>query len=612
MNRFVAGAAAALLVAVAAGTAGSDAAARPSASCPKPHALTFVRKSGATVGTLRWRAGRLPAAAAGYRVYRDRVVVGQTRKQTFRVRVTPGRRVRLTVRVALRSGATVQCRATIVRRLTWIPPSVPTNVTILEQDNGVRVGWSRSKRGEGRLVGYRVFRDGAAVRQVKGLSVVVPLPPLRTATFEVGAVDSRGRLSKLSSPARVVRGHRAPSAPETVEARTASDRAIDLSWAPGNGNGGVRLSYQVRRNGRLIAQTAATQLRVGNLFPSTRYSFTLTTVDSLGYRSAETLPVEATTDRPQQSSGGTFAFVLASTSRSFLALQERYTHVGTVVPTYFDCDADGRFTGKDDPLITGWARLRGIRVHARWNCQRTATLTHILRDADVREAAIAEIVSSVVSHGYDGANIDFEAGRAADRDVYTAFIRDLASRLHAVGKQVSIDVSAKFKDVPNHPRSTFYDYDALSLHADVILVMAWGIHWSTSAPGSIDALPWVIKVADYVAARPRRDRFVMGFGLYGFDWANRGGSANPGTPFEYEDIMALAARVGAAPTVDPTAQAPMFRYVDANGTPHEVWYVDAASLNLRLEVARSRGLKVGLWRLGREDPAIWSLPALQP
>jgi spore germination protein YaaH len=611
VTRLLTSAAAVLAVAALAGTVGGDAGARPSV-CPKPSGLTFVRKTGAAAGVLRWRAGRLPAGAAGYRVYRDREVVGQTRNRTFPVRVTPGRRVRLTVRVALRSGATVPCRATIVRRLRWTPPTSPRNITILEQDDGVRVTWSRSKRGEGRLVGYRVFRNRAAIRQVKGLSVVVPVPPLRAATFEVGAVDSRGRVSKLSAPARVVRGHRAPTAPETVEARTASDRVIDLTWAPGRGNGGVRLSYQVRRNGRLIAQTAATQLRVGNLFPSTRYSFTITTVDSLGYRSAETLPVEATTALPQQSSGRTFAFVLASTSRSFLALQNRYTHIGTVVPTYFDCDPDGRFTGKDDPLITGWARLRGIRVHARWNCQRTATLTLILRDPAVRAAAIDGIVGGVLRNGYDGANIDFEAGRAADRDAYTAFVRDLAARLHAEGKQISIDVSAKFKDVQNHPRSTFYDYDELSPHADTILVMAWGIHWSTSAPGSIDELPWVTKVADYVAARPRRDRFVIGFGLYGFDWPNNGGSASPGTPFEYEDITGLAARVSATPSVDPIAQAPMFRYVDAGGTPHEVWYVDAASLSLRLEVARSRGLNVGLWRLGREDPAIWALPALRP
>ncbi|WP_411278324.1 glycosyl hydrolase family 18 protein, partial [Gaiella sp.] len=279
---------------------------------------------------------------------------------------------------------------------------------------------------------------------------------------------------------------------------------------------------------------------------------------------------------------------------------------------YFDCVSDGSFRGRDDPLVTGWARLRGIRVHARWNCQSTATLTRILRDAAVREATISGIVSSVVSNGYDGANIDFEAGAAADRDVYTTFIRDLAARLHGEGKQISIDVSAKFKDVRNHPRSTFYDYDALSQHADVILVMAWGIHWATSTPGAIDDLPWVVKVADYVAARPRRDRFVLGFGLYGFDWAQGGGSAHPGTPLEHEDIVALAARVGATTTVDPTAQAPTFRYIEADGTPHEVWYVDAVSLNLRLEVARSRGLNIALWRLGREDRAIWSLPAIQP
>ena len=77
-------------------------------------------------------------------------------------------------------------------------------------------------------------------------------------------------------------------------------------------------------------------------------------------------------------------------------------------------------------------------------------------------------------------------------------------------------------------------------------------------------------------------------------------------------MIAAAASVGATPGVDSFGQSPTFRYTAADGTPHAVWYVDAASLNLRLELARSRGLRVGLWRLGREDPAIWSVPALQP
>ncbi len=580
-------------------------------ACPKPLHLQFVRKTGATAGILRWRAPRTDVSAAGYRVYRNGVVVGQTRKLRLRVNVTPGRKVTLSVRVAMASGRTARCRAAIVRRLVWKPPTRPQNVTVKEQESGVRIAWSRSRRGEGRLAGYRVFRDGAAVRQVKGLSLVVAVPPLRAASFWVRAVDSRGKLSPPSAQARFVRGHTPPTVPSPVLASAVSDREVALSWAPSTGSGGVRLSYQVRRNGQLVTQTPETAMRVGNLFPATTYSFAITAVDSLGYRSAETAPVEVTTKAPPQTSGDTFAFVLASTSRSFHALQAHYQQIGTVIPTYFDCRSDGAFEGNDDPLVTRWSQARGLRVHARWNCQRTATLTRILRDPGTRESTLAGIVATVVAKGYDGANIDFEAGAAADRDAFSSFINDLAARLHAAGKALSIDVSAKVKDVKNHPRSTFYDYDALSTSADVIIVMSWGIHWSTSKPGAIDDLPWATQVANYVAARPRREKFVLGFGLYGFDWPNGGGSAHPGTPLEHEDIMALVARVGATPVVDPVSQAPTFGYTAADG-PHEVWYTDAASLNIRFEIARARGLRIGLWRLGREDPAIWSLPALQP
>ena len=590
-----------------------EASAAASAACPRVHGLSLVRKTGSTSALLRWRRpAKLPPAAAGFRVFRNGLVVGQTKRRALRVRISPGKKVTIAVRIALRNGTTMRCRAVIVRRIKWRRPTVPRDVTLQEAAGGVLVTWTASKRGEGRLAGYRVFRDAAAVGQVKARSALVSLPPLRTAVIRVAAVDNRGKLSPLSRPVTVQRGHQAPGVPSGLTAVAASDREVDLSWSPGVVSDGARVRYQVYRNGRLVTHTAAPALRIGNLFPSTTYSFVVTAVDSLGYRSANSAPVSVTTQRPAQASGGAFAFLLASTGRSFATLQARYRQVGTVVPTYFDCRSDGTFEGRDDPLVSGWARLRGIRVHARWNCQRTATLTLLLRDPALREAAVAGITQTVVDKGYDGANIDFEAGAAADRPVFTSFIRDLANRMHAAGKALSVDVSAKVKDVPNHPRSTFYDYDALAQSADTVIVMSWGIHWSTSAPGAIDDLPWATAVANYVAARPQRDKFVLGYGLYGIDWPAGGGTAHPGTPLEYADVMRLAASVGATPTVHPVAQAPMFRYTASDGVQHEVWYVDAASLAKRFALAQSLGLRVAVWRLGNEDPAVWSLPALAP
>ena len=79
---------------------------------------------------------------------------------------------------------------------------------------------------------------------------------------------------------------------------------------------------------------------------------------------------------------------------------------------------------------------------------------------------------------------------------------ELANVLHAQGKSLSMEVSAKVKDIPNHPRSTFFDYDALAQQADTLFVMCWGIHWRTSGPGAIDDMTWASQVATYVSQQP--------------------------------------------------------------------------------------------------------------
>jgi spore germination protein YaaH len=219
------------------------------------------------------------------------------------------------------------------------------------------------------------------------------------------------------------------------------------------------------------------------------------------------------------------------------------------------------------------------------------------------------MVSSVDQFGYDGVNLDFEAVRAEDRNALTSFVAELAARLHARGKLVSQAVSAKTKDVMNHPRSTAFDYVELSKSVDAIFVMAWGIHWATSTPGAQDDISWVRQVADYVASLPRKEKFVMGTMLYGMDWPNGGGSAaNEATGRYFDDIMAISARYGAAPVYHPENDSWQLKYTDEAGVPREIWYSDADNVANRMQIARDRGLGIGFWRLGQEDTRIWQHP----
>ena len=74
----------------------------------------------------------------------------------------------------------------------------------------------------------------------------------------------------------------------------------------------------------------------------------------------------------------------------------------------------------------------------------------------------------------------------------------------------------------------FYNYQALAAAADYVFVMGWGLHWATSAPGSIDDINWETRDHRLHRHQPNKSKFVLGHGMYGMDWPAGGGEATPG------------------------------------------------------------------------------------
>ena len=488
-------------------------------------------------------------------------------------------------------------------------PPPPAGFAVTDAGSGgVRLVWSRSGPNTARVSGYRVYRDGRFYRRVRGRSVRVRVSRLRT--YRVAAVDTRGRPGAKSGVVKVVRRHRPPGRPGRLKRRVTKS-GVRLSWSRSARRSGKIAGYRIYRDGVLVRQVRGTAARDRDLAPGTRYRFTVAAIDTHGYMGRGTR-LSLRTARPKPTRGRAHAFLLASTDESFRDLQRHYRHIGTVYPTYFECeDPHGELVGRDDPLVTRWSRLRRIRVLPRFDCQRPAALHSILTDAGVRSATIAKLVGLVRRHDYDGINIDFENGAASDRDALTSFIAELAERLHALGKDLSVEVSAKYQHTTTG-RSGLYDYEALGAAADHVFVMNWGWHWSTSAPGAPDDMEMCRRVADYVAAMPNKTRFVLATHLYGMDWPAGGGPANRATALEYADVQALISQYRAVPVLDPASDAWTFRYTDSTGVPHEVWYPDAATIARRVALARERGLGIGFWRLGREDQRVWSDPQIAP
>ncbi len=371
------------------------------------------------------------------------------------------------------------------------------------------------------------------------------------------------------------------------------------------------------------------------------------------------------------------AFLLASSPDSFADLQAHVGAIGVVYPTYFECALPGgALVGAPDPEVDAYAAAHGLVEEPRFSCQSGAVVHRLLSQPALRARTLAQLValatgpsSAGLAAGpsYAGLNLDLENDGARDRGALSYFVRTLASRLHALGRRLSVDVVGVTREDPR--RATYiYDDRALAAAADTVFVEAWGVHWEGSAPGPLAPLPFVRAVARRLASLPYAHRFVLGVPMYGLDWAVPSGHPRRATALQYAGVLALARAVGVTPVRDPASGELTFAYrcaaeatptglymcPDAStptspyrcpigatptrlyrcpdgsmstglyrcpneakppralragtGEPHRVWYMDARAILDRLAIARRYGLAAGVWRLGEEDQALWSSP----
>ncbi|HKG38496.1 MAG TPA: glycosyl hydrolase family 18 protein [Conexibacter sp.] len=575
--------------------------------CPTPGKLSFARKSGRTTAVLRWHG---PRNGPAFRVLRNGRLLKTTKRHALRVPVRIGRTYRFTV--APRGAA--RCAVTRRIRVAFRAPGTPRGLTVSGDAGHAQLSWRPGPRGDGTLAGYRLLRNGATVGQTRRTRWTVALVPGRTYRFAVVAVDTRGRTSRPSRTVSAGVGHTPPPPPQGVQAFAVSDSAIGVQWSPSRSSSGRIAGYRILRDGVVVRQVSGTSHVIDNLASSADYRISVVAIDSLGSTSAPSATVTARTQDPVPTSGHAQAYLLASTDQSFADFRAHYRQIGVVYPTYFDCRGTPLgLVGQDDPLVTRWAQARRVRVLPRINCQGTSKVHQLLTDPVLRERWLDQLTALAATNGYDGLSLDFEAGPASDRAALSSFVDTLAGRLHATGRLLAMAASAKTRDSLTHPRSGIFDYPQLSQSADWVVVMAWGLHWTTSAPGAQDDATWVRGVADYVATMPLKHKFVYATNLYAMDWPAGGGPANPATAYEYGDIVPRLGALGAAVQLDPAADNLHATYTDASGVGHDVWYPDATTTARRIRLAAERGLGgVAFWRLGLEDQRVWDDPLLAP
>lgn len=275
----------------------------------------------------------------------------------------------------------------------------------------------------------------------------------------------------------------------------------------------------------------------------------------------------------------------------------------------------GEFTDNDIEILVSVAHRNNIMIlpvvhnllyESGGQEASRAVVSAMVATPQTRSAAISNIIALIDRFGFDGVNIDIEDVYMEDSGRLSQFYNELGNAMRARGYFLSASVPSRIRDYPPfNPFSDPFDYSAIGAAVDQFIVMLYNEHgWPGSGPGPVVSSGWMNKVIGYTLTKVPASKVVAAISVFGFDFNLATGRNSYVT---YEMATELAARYNSEIIFDQDTLTPVFSYTDEQGNPHEVWFESSESVIAKMRLAWQQGISgVALWRLGMEDPAMWS------
>ena len=222
-----------------------------------------------------------------------------------------------------------------------------------------------------------------------------------------------------------------------------------------------------------------------------------------------------------------------------------------------------------------------------------AGMESLLRSAVLRKKLIDHLEGYFLANHAGGAFFDFEELSPAGQADYRVFLREARARFARHGWIVAIAVPVG---------DDGWDVKSFASIVDRVFLMAYDEHELSGDAGPIASQGWFQQSIARAARGVPRSKLVVAIGNYGYDWHDKAGE-----PMSIDEAWAAARESETVPTFDPASGNSGFAYQEGDSR-HVVWLLDAASAYNQLNFLHRAGIGgVALWRLGSEDPGLWSI-----
>lgn len=325
------------------------------------------------------------------------------------------------------------------------------------------------------------------------------------------------------------------------------------------------------------------------------------------------IPTTVPTPNPNKPVIDVNAYTINTGETGAREIQEVGKYLTYWMPFAYSMKDDGSLNTLDDTVMLEAAaaeRIVPVLVLTNFSSTETGTqLAHnVLSNPEVQETLLTNLLNVMKEKGYRGINIDFENVLPADRENYNKFLQRAVDRMHPQGYFVSSALAPKTSSDQKGLLYEAHDYEAQGKIVDFIVLMTYEWGYRFGPPQAISPLNQIKRVLDYAVTVIPRDKIFFGFQIYARDWLLPHVRGQEAETFSQQEAVRRALQHQAAIQYDPVAQSPFFRYTDAEGRQHEVWFEDARSAQAKFDLVKEYKLRgISYWVLGYPFPQNWLL-----
>ena len=272
----------------------------------------------------------------------------------------------------------------------------------------------------------------------------------------------------------------------------------------------------------------------------------------------------------------------------------------TVTGTDGTVEVESGQCNEDTAAFVAEVKAHSKEQFATLSGMSTADVSALVDSGSKRAAAVSVLVKQINAIGFTGVDVDLEdywSWDAATLTNYEKFLRQLATALHASGRELQVDAPAMVAD------ADWYDLAGVAATGvDEIVIMAYDEEYD-STPGAkclaITPYTWLTTVVRYAQSKvPNPAQLVIGLPPYGYsapaacDTDEITGNIPNVTMQTMPGYSSKSATIAARR--DPGSGE--IRWV-SGGTLYD--YVDSTAMDAKLSLLERLGVtKVSVWSLG--------------